>query len=332
VSLVASKRVWGLALGGSVKLVLLAIADHANEHFAAWPGVESLARMSGVSTRRVQEILRVLEGSGHLEIRTSQGPRGTNLFIMRFPKLEGVEEVRGEKGEVRTDGGPDAVGLTGGEAGCTGLGVKQGSPGGAVEFTGGVKPSVGGGEIQRRQSSPEPSGTVRNRQGDNKRIGGEVVDGVKEAGGRDGEETGGTPVLLSEPPVKVTWDMARGWWASMVKHGADYSEEHAREAWLFHHSRRNEAGDWCAGEKRFPLLDPRAAFESQMQVVKRWGNSGAKKNPPARDWHRATAPAARGDTRTTNVSTATAAKFFRERQGFQVSEVNPLLESGGEES
>lgn len=74
-------RVWehSSACGGEL-LVLLAIADHADDRGWAWPGIDSLARKSRLSTRHVTRCLNNLAAAGQLQIQTNRGPRGTNLY------------------------------------------------------------------------------------------------------------------------------------------------------------------------------------------------------------------------------------------------------------
>jgi hypothetical protein len=75
---------------GSCLLMLLAIADHADDHGNAFPGVKSLARKCRVSHRQANSIMARLRTSGELEVRHNQGPRGTNLYRVVLSALEGV--------------------------------------------------------------------------------------------------------------------------------------------------------------------------------------------------------------------------------------------------
>lgn len=54
-------------------LVLLAIADNANEQGIAWPSLMTLARKSRLSERQVRRQLRQLEESGELETHVGGG-------------------------------------------------------------------------------------------------------------------------------------------------------------------------------------------------------------------------------------------------------------------
>jgi len=53
-SIVATNWAWGQQLTPTVKFVLLALADSADDHGVCWPSVQTVARKCGVSSRTVQ--------------------------------------------------------------------------------------------------------------------------------------------------------------------------------------------------------------------------------------------------------------------------------------
>lgn len=59
-------EVWELDLQASQKIVLLALADAANDEGRCWPGMASLSKKCSKSERTVQAMLVELEGLGHL--------------------------------------------------------------------------------------------------------------------------------------------------------------------------------------------------------------------------------------------------------------------------
>jgi hypothetical protein len=80
-------------------LVLLAIADYANERGIAWPAVSTLARKARMSTRNVQRWLRCLERDGELRVRRNQGRCGANIYEIYLPvgnPAEGDTHVTGD--------------------------------------------------------------------------------------------------------------------------------------------------------------------------------------------------------------------------------------------
>lgn len=58
--------VWELDLPDSEKLVLLALADWANDEGRCWPSINGLARKCSKGARTVQNSIRTLEAKGHL--------------------------------------------------------------------------------------------------------------------------------------------------------------------------------------------------------------------------------------------------------------------------
>ncbi len=85
-------RVWERSRqSGSELLMLLAIADFADDDGQAYPAVSTLATKCRMQLRNAQYVLGALKASGELEIRPNEGPRGTNLYRITLP--EGVQPV-----------------------------------------------------------------------------------------------------------------------------------------------------------------------------------------------------------------------------------------------
>jgi Helix-turn-helix domain len=80
---------------GGARLVLLALADHANDEGYCHPSVARLARKSALTERNVQLILRNLEARGELVTLRSSGRGNVNAYWVLPPatitrlKLEG---------------------------------------------------------------------------------------------------------------------------------------------------------------------------------------------------------------------------------------------------
>ena len=78
-------RVWAdSSLSGSELLMLLAIADFADDDGNAYPAVPTLAAKCRTTPRHANRLLCALRDSGELEIRINEGPRGTNRYRVRF--------------------------------------------------------------------------------------------------------------------------------------------------------------------------------------------------------------------------------------------------------
>lgn len=65
---------------GADLLLLLAIADNANDDGYAWPGIESLATKTRMSQRSIQYNTKRLAAAGELVIMPQAGPKGTNKY------------------------------------------------------------------------------------------------------------------------------------------------------------------------------------------------------------------------------------------------------------
>ena len=77
-SIVAMNWAWRQALTPTLKLVLMALADAADDQGVCWPSVSTLAKKCTVSTRTVQRSLRVLIDSGLLIAEARQRRDGSS--------------------------------------------------------------------------------------------------------------------------------------------------------------------------------------------------------------------------------------------------------------
>ena len=94
-------RVWDLSNhAGSHLLMMLAIADFADDDGNAYPAVQTLAEKCRMKSRNANVILAALRSSGELEVRQNEGPRGTNLYRIvlagqNLQRLTGVQCITG---------------------------------------------------------------------------------------------------------------------------------------------------------------------------------------------------------------------------------------------
>ncbi len=87
-SIAASKWAWTTETDPTAKLVLLALADHANGATAlAWPSIARLVALTGLSERAVQQALRRLEAEGKVARATRPGGGRTNVYELRLERL-----------------------------------------------------------------------------------------------------------------------------------------------------------------------------------------------------------------------------------------------------
>lgn len=75
---------------GNARLVLLVLADRANEIGECWPSVSDIVSRTKASERTVQAALRELEELGEIEVNYNRGRRGSNMYRITikpsFPK------------------------------------------------------------------------------------------------------------------------------------------------------------------------------------------------------------------------------------------------------
>ncbi len=78
-------RVWEASQhGGTELLMLLAIADFADDDGRAYPAVAKLAKKCRTTPRHANRLLAALRDSGELEIRLNAGEHGQNRYRIRF--------------------------------------------------------------------------------------------------------------------------------------------------------------------------------------------------------------------------------------------------------
>lgn len=65
-SIAAMNWAWRQQVAPTVKLVLMSLADAADDDGVCWPSIPTVARKCGVTTRTVQRIMRGLAASGRL--------------------------------------------------------------------------------------------------------------------------------------------------------------------------------------------------------------------------------------------------------------------------
>lgn len=113
----AMTKVWEWSRSsGNDRMVLLAIADHANDDDECFPGVARIAKKSRISERTVQRCFKNLEKLGELIIKEGEGfsTKGgkTNLFIITVKggdKLSGSDNGGKKVVTNRTKGSDTAM-------------------------------------------------------------------------------------------------------------------------------------------------------------------------------------------------------------------------------
>ena len=83
---------------GSELLLMLALADNANDQGLAYPSTKTLAKKTRLSNRQVQRLIRVVARSRELEVSVGTGPRGCSEYRIRLggDKMSPDEIIRGD--------------------------------------------------------------------------------------------------------------------------------------------------------------------------------------------------------------------------------------------
>lgn len=151
-SVKASTWAWKQPIGGNSKLVLLALADHADDRGICWPGTWGLAGKCHTDRRTVTRNIRQLERLQLIEVKPMAGPQQTNLFTLQLDRVLTENEI--EKILGCGDGNlPPHVETPGVASGLLGDGTSA-TPGDGKNATGGMAPAP---PESSSESSGEPS-------------------------------------------------------------------------------------------------------------------------------------------------------------------------------
>lgn len=93
---------------GSELLLMLAIADNADDDGQAYPSIKYLAKKIRMTERCVQLLIRKLDKRGELSIAPGEGPHGSNLYRVKSFQGEGGEKFSGGVKQLVHRGGETA--------------------------------------------------------------------------------------------------------------------------------------------------------------------------------------------------------------------------------
>lgn len=144
-SVYVTSRVWGLQLSPVEKLVMLKLADCANDQGRnAYPAVQTIADAVGVNARTVQRALRELEGRGLIEVEHRAAAGRPNCYRLH--------PERGDKLSPRQNVTPD-TGVTPGVTSTTERGDTAMSPEPSLTV---IEPSFPPGDARAAQPGGQP--------------------------------------------------------------------------------------------------------------------------------------------------------------------------------
>lgn len=109
---------WSQPVKGSEKLVLLALADHADDEGRCWPGMEGIARKCGLSRRAAISSVKALVERGLVgreqRMDEDSGARRSNVYTLAVMPCENSAPPRAESAHtpVQDLHGPREAGFT----------------------------------------------------------------------------------------------------------------------------------------------------------------------------------------------------------------------------
>lgn len=83
-------------------LVLLALADWANDEGVSWPAIDRLARKARLERRSTQYIIRQLKADEMIQIDEGGGRGKRHKYFINVQKLRGLPEIKGENDDMET--------------------------------------------------------------------------------------------------------------------------------------------------------------------------------------------------------------------------------------
>lgn len=99
---------WSQELAPTPKLILMALADAANDHDECWPGIPFIARKCCVSERTVQRVLQEFQKSRlmrvHAQFDPRNGRRTSNRYKLNIGNLPYPDNLSPHQDEQHIDG------------------------------------------------------------------------------------------------------------------------------------------------------------------------------------------------------------------------------------
>lgn len=100
---------WAAHLTPSAKLVLMALADNADDKGVCWPSVRLLAKKCCLSEREIRRILEQLKSGGYVRIskrfRTDGSQTSNRYIVLPSPSVGGGDKLTGGSDTSNRGGG-----------------------------------------------------------------------------------------------------------------------------------------------------------------------------------------------------------------------------------
>ena len=99
-------------LGPTERLIMLALADHADDDGRCYPSIGRLCRRTGLKDRSIQNNLKSLSDQGYIQVVHNAGKAGANLYFVSarpgtFTNAQFKAPVRNESGGSKTGKRPE---------------------------------------------------------------------------------------------------------------------------------------------------------------------------------------------------------------------------------
>lgn len=104
-------RVWKTDMPDpQTKLLLLKLADNANDEGVCWPSLQRIERETGLSKTTICKKLKALEGAGIIERRTG-GVNKNTVYFLKLPSEGSAPRAQGGSAPDAQPSAPDALGV-----------------------------------------------------------------------------------------------------------------------------------------------------------------------------------------------------------------------------
>ena len=108
-SMEATQWAWGQSVRSTYKLVLLALADRANEHASCWPSLERIKKDTGLDIKTVRCALRDMASAGLIAAGEING-RGYSYHLFLDVKIEEKNYTAKDRQTPTKNGTPSEIG------------------------------------------------------------------------------------------------------------------------------------------------------------------------------------------------------------------------------
>ena len=91
----ALNAAWASDVKGAARMVLLVLADYADDSDTAWPGYEAIAKKANKAPERCMKLVKELVKAGAITVEWGAGPNGVNIYHLDpiMPAVQGGDDL-----------------------------------------------------------------------------------------------------------------------------------------------------------------------------------------------------------------------------------------------